>query len=150
MNFNTTTKPTQEGNMNTSSTPSFDVGYFSSASTSKGSTPTTATPATTPGQKFDEKEVHDTYKLGSNPVPPLLREFPKPSEAVDVQAMLERQPGRWTFQGQVHANRNRVVVAGPSQEELKAQRARDFEAAKRDLLRAAENLHSRGIGEWKP
>ncbi|KAL7950403.1 hypothetical protein V8C42DRAFT_306382 [Trichoderma barbatum] len=73
------------------------------------------------------------HKLSTNPVPPLSREYPKPANDIDVKEALERQPGRWSIQGQIKANQIRAQSAAlrPDDRERKA---RDFEAAKRELL----------------
>ena len=115
-----------------SSTSSTTGGYFSLPTTSKGSTPE-GTPLTTPG---------------GHPIPALLREFPKPSDKLDVESMLSRQPGRWSLQGQMEANMRRTQ-AQIDKEEAEAKRALDFEKAKRDLLAAHEKLQLRGSGEWR-
>ncbi|KAL7785523.1 hypothetical protein V8C37DRAFT_393920 [Trichoderma ceciliae] len=73
------------------------------------------------------------HKLSVNPLPPLSREYPKPAKDVDVQEALERQPGRWSIQGQIKANQTRAQSAASRLDE-KARKARDFEAAKRELL----------------
>ncbi|KAM0249417.1 hypothetical protein ACHAP5_002806 [Fusarium lateritium] len=89
---------------------------------------TETTPVSTPGFKNEEFD----NALGHKPVPVLNREFPKPSDEVDLQSMLDRQPGRWTVKGQMEANQRRQKQA-PTEEVLKAQRLRDLEKAKEEL-----------------
>ncbi|KAF7543980.1 hypothetical protein G7Z17_g10301 [Cylindrodendrum hubeiense] len=119
--------------------------FFSNTTVSKSPVLET-TPSSTPSLK-SEADTCDTCKIGSRPVSPLQKEFPKPSQDVDVKAMLERQPGRWTIQGQIAANQQRPKPA-LSEEELKQRRVRDFEAAKKDLLTFHGNLQPPGHGSW--
>ncbi|KAJ4268715.1 hypothetical protein NW762_002783 [Fusarium torreyae] len=95
---------------------------------------TETTPVSTPG--FD----HTTHKA----IPALNREFPKPIDEIDVQALLDRQPGRWSVRGQMEANERRSKLAH-NEEELKAQRLRDLEKEKEEL-RAFYGLHHNGSG----
>jgi hypothetical protein len=112
--------------------------YFSSSSAdnSKGSTP-----ASTPGARSEEKDSLDICKTGANPLPPLLREFPKPADEVDVQSLLGRQPGRWTLHGQIAANSRRVKFE-INDDDIKEKRAQEFEKAKRDLLASHTKFQS--------
>ncbi|KAH6897255.1 hypothetical protein B0T10DRAFT_181298 [Thelonectria olida] len=105
----------------------------SASITSKSSTPET-TPLSTPAAETED--TCDTCKIGSKPLPALHREFPKPPQEVDVQTLLGRQPGRWTIQGQIAANNERAKASPAivTEEQLKQRRAREFEAAKKDLL----------------
>ncbi|KAI5465544.1 hypothetical protein BGZ63DRAFT_420103 [Mariannaea sp. PMI_226] len=92
------------------------------------------TPSSTPENEADD--VLDTCKIGSKPLPALQRDFPQPLNEVDVESLLERQPGRWTIQGQIAANNQRAKTlssAVTNEKELKERRAREFEAAKKDL-----------------
>ncbi|KAM5351318.1 hypothetical protein ACJ41O_004041 [Fusarium nematophilum] len=122
--------------------------YFTSAAASK-TTSAETTPGSTPGLKAEETDNCDTCKIGTKPVPALLREFPKPQEDIDVKTMLGRHPGRWTIQGQMEANQRRTKPAASNEEELKAQRVRDFEKAKEDLRAFHGHLRT-GSGQWRP
>ncbi|KAF4438470.1 hypothetical protein F53441_12793 [Fusarium austroafricanum] len=108
----------------TAATSSNADNYFSSAAVHKTQS-TNTTPASTPGLKVE------FFDQGGHRIPALNREFPKPTEELDIQSMLDRQPGRWTFKGQHEANLRRAQHA--QTEEDKAQRQRDFEKAKEDL-----------------
>ncbi|KAF4336021.1 hypothetical protein FBEOM_10154 [Fusarium beomiforme] len=88
---------------------------------------TETTPVSTPGLVKPEE-----YDQAGHRIPVLNREFPKPTEELDIQSMLDRQPGRWTTRGQIEANQRRAQQAR-NEEEMKAQRMRDFEKAKEDL-----------------
>ena len=112
--------------------------YFSSSSTG---TSNGSTPASTPDLRSEEKDALDTCKTGANPLPALLREFPKPADEVDVQTMLDRQPGRWSLHGQIAANSRRVKF-DLNEDELKNKRAQEFVKAKRDLLASHTKLQS--------
>ncbi|KAI1027284.1 hypothetical protein LB504_007733 [Fusarium proliferatum] len=87
---------------------------------------TETTPVSTPGFKSEE------FDQAGHKLPALNREFPKPTEELDIQSMLDRQPGRWTTKGQIEANQRRAQHAR-NEEEIKAQRMRDFEKAKEEL-----------------
>ncbi|KAL7809962.1 hypothetical protein V8C26DRAFT_411013 [Trichoderma gracile] len=73
------------------------------------------------------------HKLSANLLPALSRDFPKPTDEVDVKEALERQPGRWSLQGQIKANNMRAQNATVRLDD-KEDKARAFEQAKRELL----------------
>ncbi|TFB05908.1 hypothetical protein CCMA1212_002119 [Trichoderma ghanense] len=73
------------------------------------------------------------HKLSANLLPALSRDFPKPTDEVDVKEALERQPGRWSLQGQIKANNMRARSAALRLDD-KEGKARAFEEAKRELL----------------
>ncbi|PTD10141.1 hypothetical protein HYE67_007571 [Fusarium culmorum] len=106
--------------------PSNANHYFSEVHKTQS---TATTPVSTPGLKAEEFENNTRRPTVLN------TDFPKPNEDVDVEAMLDRQPGRWTIKGQMEANQRRQQKT-LSDEEAKAQRQRDFEKAK-DELRAS-------------
>ncbi|KAM6488024.1 hypothetical protein HDV62DRAFT_9837 [Trichoderma sp. SZMC 28011] len=85
------------------------------------------------------------HKLLTNPLPPLSREYPKPVNEIDVKEALERQPGRWSIQGQMKANQIRAQHAALRPED-KDQKARDFEAAKRELLAFHDSALQKATG----
>lgn len=130
--------------MSPNTTTGAETGYFAEAG-SKFSTPGT-TPATTPGVQSLDVADSFTPKTPTNPLPPLSREFPRPVEEVDVKTALERQPGRWTIKGQIEANMRRAQQA-TDDEAAKEKRARDFEAAKRELLASHGNLRTQFPGQ---
>ncbi|KAH7170290.1 hypothetical protein EDB81DRAFT_876328 [Dactylonectria macrodidyma] len=136
---------TNQGHSHAASSNSSMTSYFSSTAVSQSSTADT-TPLSTPGPK-PEADTHDTCKIGSKPISPLQRDFPEPSQDVDVKSLLERQPGRWSIQGQITANQQRTKPT-PSEDELKERRAREFEAAKKDLLAFHDNLQPPNHGSW--
>ncbi|CAF3468410.1 hypothetical protein SNK03_008006 [Fusarium graminearum] len=103
--------------------PSNANHYFSEVHKTQS---TATTPVSTPGLKAEEFENNTRRPTV------LSTEFPKPNEDVDVEAMLDRQPGRWTIKGQMEANQRRQQKT-LSDEEAKAQRQRDFEKAKEEL-----------------
>ncbi|PTB46410.1 uncharacterized protein TrAFT101_004135 [Trichoderma asperellum] len=84
-------------------------------------------------------------KVSANPLPPLLREYPQPAKDIDVEEALERQPGRWSLQGQMKANQKRAQIAA-SRPDDKEQKTRDFEAAKRELLAFHEGTLQKTTG----
>ncbi|KAG5934947.1 hypothetical protein E4U53_000571 [Claviceps sorghi] len=63
--------------------------------------------------------------------------FPQPQGDIDIDEALQRKPLRWTFRGQVQANRSRPVA--PVSEDV---RKRDLEQAKQDLLEMQGGLRS--------
>ncbi|KAF4973250.1 hypothetical protein FSARC_405 [Fusarium sarcochroum] len=89
------------------------------------------TPVSTPGLE------HNIHKA----VPVLNREFPKPIDTIDVQALLDRQPGRWSVRGQMEANERRSKLAH-NEDELKAQRLRDLEKEKEELRAFYGHYHN--------
>ncbi|KAF5027234.1 hypothetical protein F66182_650 [Fusarium sp. NRRL 66182] len=121
--------------------PSNAGSYFTTAIHKTQSTETT--PVSSPGLKaeFDSG-------VGAKPIPVLNRVFPKPLDEVDVQAMLDRHPGRWTIQGQMEANQRRAKPV-TNEEELKARRLEELEKAKQDLRAFHGNLHH-ASGPWRP
>ncbi|KAK1969484.1 hypothetical protein LY78DRAFT_629732 [Colletotrichum sublineola] len=72
-----------------------------------------------------------------NRLPPLSRDFPKPTKEIDVEEALSRKPGRWTVRGALAVERPAQVV---DEEELKAQRRKALEDTKRELFAASETL----------
>ncbi|KAH8737997.1 hypothetical protein BGZ61DRAFT_526032 [Ilyonectria robusta] len=127
------------------SSSSSTTSFFSNTAGTKSSAPE-MTPSSTPSLK-SEDDTCDTCKIGTRPLSPLQREFPKPAQDVDVKAMLEREPGRWSIQGQIAANQQRHKPT-LNEEELKERRARDFEAAKKDLLAFQSNNQPPNHGSW--
>ncbi|KAM0483257.1 hypothetical protein ACHAPX_002707 [Trichoderma viride] len=105
---------------------------LSLSSSSNYSTPSAST-VSTPTLEAGEFIGGVPPKVSTNPLPPLLREYPQPAKDIDVEEALERQPGRWTLQGQRQANQKRAQIAA-SRSDDKQQRTRDFETAKRELL----------------
>ncbi|PTB64270.1 hypothetical protein BBK36DRAFT_1143096 [Trichoderma citrinoviride] len=103
-----------------------------SLSDSTQSTPSVST-VSTPTLEAHEFVGGFPHKLSANLLPPLSRDFPKPTDEVDVKEALERQPGRWTLQGQIKANNMRAQSAALRLDD-KEGKARAFEEAKRELL----------------
>lgn len=116
----------------------FEGTYFDE---SKNSTPET-TPSATPSINSDDSSRIQVSKPTNLPLPVLMRDFPKPTAEVNVEAALERQPGRWTVQGQIAANEQRAKQALLNEEAAKAKRTRDFEATKRDLLAGGQSVRA--------
>ncbi|KAF7551603.1 hypothetical protein G7046_g7674 [Stylonectria norvegica] len=125
-----------ESNDFSPTSPTTQFSYFTNGAPSAHSTP-----ATSPDSKHDHNST-------DNHLPVLLQQFPKPSDEVDVKSMLERQPGRWSVHGQMQANHRRPRVVR-NEQELREQRVRDFESAKRDLFAAHDRLRSQGTGPWQ-
>ncbi|KAM0436785.1 hypothetical protein ACHAPT_002496 [Fusarium lateritium] len=119
-------------------------GYFNAAVDKTPPSSSESSPLSTPGLKADEFD----NGAASKPIPALLRDFPKPHEEVDVQTLLDRQPGRWTIQGQMEANQRRAKPT-LSEEETKAQRQQEFEKAKQDL-RAFQGHLRTPSEQWRP
>ena len=130
--------------MSPNTTTGADTGYFA-VTGSKSSTPGT-TPATTPGVRPIDVADSIASKTPANPLPPLSRDFPRPVEEIDVKTALERQPGRWTIKGQIEANMRRAQQ-NMDDEAAKEKRARDFEAAKRELLASHGSLRTQLPGQ---
>ncbi|KAL2881315.1 hypothetical protein SGCOL_003265 [Colletotrichum sp. CLE4] len=72
-----------------------------------------------------------------NPLPPLSRDFPKPTTEIDVEEALSRKPGRWTVRGSIAVERPVQVV---DEEKIKAQRRKALEDAKKELFASSEAL----------
>ncbi|KAM0253332.1 hypothetical protein ACHAQJ_007336 [Trichoderma viride] len=108
------------------------------------STPS-ASVASTPTLEAHEFIGGFPHKLLVNPLPPLSREYPRPAKDVDVKEALERQPGRWSIQGQIKANQMRAQSAA-SRSDDKERKTRDFEAAKQELLAFHESALQKPFG----
>ncbi|KAK1976122.1 hypothetical protein LZ30DRAFT_753671 [Colletotrichum cereale] len=142
------------------SIPSYD--YRMASHTNAAQTPATAsTDASSQADYFTSSlssatnssrnsvEIHDaifavetpggtvTTRKTKNRLPPLSREFPKPTKDIDVEEALARKPGRWTVRGALAVERPAQVV---DEEKLKAQRRKALEDAKRELFAASEIL----------
>ncbi|KAM0454657.1 hypothetical protein ACHAPV_005593 [Trichoderma viride] len=115
-----------------SSNPRLTTESLSLSSSSNSSTPS-ASVVSTPTLEAGEFIGGVPPKVSTNPLPPLLREYPQPAKHIDVEEALERQPGRWSIQGQMKANQKRAQIAA-SRPDDKDQKTRDFETAKRELL----------------
>lgn len=74
--------------------------YFPASNTTSQSN----TPASTPGFSGADSPLSSTQ---AHPLPVLAWDIPKPTKEIDINEALQRQPGRWTFQGQLQANRKR-------------------------------------------
>lgn len=85
------------------------------------------------------------HKLSVNPLPPLSRDYPVPAKDIDVKEALERQPGRWSIQGQIKANQMRAQSAALRADD-KERKTKDFEAAKRELLAFHESSLHKPLG----
>ncbi|KAK0646596.1 hypothetical protein B0T16DRAFT_390999 [Cercophora newfieldiana] len=66
---------------------------------------------------------------------PMIRHYPKPTEEIDVEAMLARKPLKGTLS---HYFKNARDVKIPVK--TAAQQAKDFEDTKKELLRAKEEM----------
>jgi hypothetical protein len=69
----------------------------------------------------------------------LSRDFPKPAHEPSLDELLARPPGKWSLG---HYVKNARAVTPPAPLDP-AERARQFEEAKRELLRAKAELESR-------
>lgn len=76
----------------------------------------------------------------SEPVDPLAREYPKPTEDLDVREALNRKPGKWTLGHYI--NQTPVRNFQQAQERNPDAIARDMEAKKQELLRAKEEIRA--------
>lgn len=118
---------------NTSAGTSSAAGYFDR---SIPTTPT-STPASTPN-------LGRHGVAPSSPLSPMEKEFPKPTYEINIGEALKRPPGRWTIQGQIDANEHRAKQQADKAVD-KEKRARDLEAAKKDLLASFRNLSSKAV-----
>ncbi|KAK3191082.1 hypothetical protein K4F52_003032 [Lecanicillium sp. MT-2017a] len=119
---------------------SSEDSYFAARSTSTADGSFVSTPngslKTDSDEFVSEAPVH--------PLPAVAREFPKPSEEVNVDEALSRQPGRWTIQGQREANRRREQLAAATRKDEGVDaRAQALEAAKKDLMAAYAQMASK-------
>ncbi|KAG6011394.1 hypothetical protein E4U43_008347 [Claviceps pusilla] len=73
-----------------------------------------------------------------SPAPAQEHVFPQPQGDIDIEEALQRKPLRWTFQGQVEANKSRPVAA-VSDDDV---RKRNLDQAKQDLLEMQGSLYS--------
>lgn len=72
---------------------------------------------------------------------PLSREFPLPEDEPSLDELLARKPGKWSLGHYVkHARVRRGLEEGDGGEELAQQRQRELEDAKKELLRAKEEM----------
>lgn len=108
-----------------------------SSNASETSTPALS-PFSTPVLGPSEPVEAGASAIVDSLLPPLLREFPKPSDEIDVEQALDRQPGRWTLKGQMEANQRRAQLKDENVD--MEQRARAFEKAKQELLASHESL----------
>lgn len=76
----------------------------------------------------------------SYPVDPLAREYPKPTEDLDVREALNRKPGKWTLGHYIKETpvRNSQQVNERNPDKI----ARDMEAKKKELLKAKEEIRA--------
>lgn len=72
-------------------------------------------------------------------IPPLDRDYPVPAEDLDITEALQRQPGRWTFKGQMDANAARAKLRTLDETAQQERRRADMEAAKARLLGFAKS-----------
>ncbi|KAF9874111.1 hypothetical protein CkaCkLH20_08483 [Colletotrichum karsti] len=75
----------------------------------------------------------------ANPLPPLSRDFPKPTEEIDVAEALSRKPGRWSIQGTITA-KNARVFPPVDEEKEKAKRQQNLADVKKSLFAAKDSL----------
>ncbi len=120
--------------INSSEDSYFATGSMSTSDSSLASTPNGSIKMTS-DEFVSEAPVH--------PLPAVAREFPKPSEEINVDEALAREPGRWTIQGQREANRRREQLAAARNAESEDARAKALETAKRDLLTAYDQMSSK-------
>ncbi|KAG6000941.1 hypothetical protein E4U21_004865 [Claviceps maximensis] len=81
-------------------------------------------------------ETSGGSSAAQSPSPAQDHVFPGPQGDIDIEEALQRKPLRWTFQGQVEANKLRTVAA--VHEDV---RKRNLEQAKQDLLEMQGSLH---------
>ncbi|KAK2592906.1 hypothetical protein QQS21_009401 [Conoideocrella luteorostrata] len=75
-------------------------------------------------------------KVAELPAEVLGSDFPKPQGNFDIEVALKQKPPRWTYQGQVEANKSRVTVTVAERE-----RKQNLERAKKDLLAMHDGLN---------
>lgn len=99
-----------------------------------------STPITTDSNKSSEGDDSHVYTNPKNSTLSVLdRDYPEPDGELSIAEALERQPGRWTLQGQMTANRRRADQL-IDDEEAKEKRRLEFEATKMDLLKSHHTL----------
>lgn len=91
-----------------------------------------------PTEKFAESLYPKPEQ--SYPVDPLTRNYPKPTEDLNVREALSRKPGRWTLGHYIHESpvRNSQEVQERDPDKV----ARDMEAKKQELLRVKEEMRA--------
>lgn len=81
-------------------------------------------------------------------VDPLSREYPKPSENINVAEMLKRKPMKWSLGHYISEAPTRAPTSElPSQVVDKEEVARDLEAKKRELLEAKEQVRNMSLAK---
>ncbi|KAI5926576.1 hypothetical protein F4810DRAFT_545064 [Camillea tinctor] len=110
----------------------------SSTSSTSSSSPTSDSPSPSSESPAPSKPASSSL-IGSNyALPPLDREYAKPTEELDVAAQLAKKPAYWSAQGWVH---RAAAAADPAPRvEDPETRARKFAEAKRELLASAGRL----------
>lgn len=78
------------------------------------------------------------------PTDPLSREYPKPTEEVDLEEMLARKPLRWSL---AHYIKERPIREPPNPMDDKQRVARDLETKKKELLEAKEQIQKLNISK---
>lgn len=76
----------------------------------------------------------------SYPVDPLAREYPKPTQDLDVREALNRKPGKWTLGHYIKETPVRNSQQAHERDPEKI--ARDMEAKKQELLKAKEQIRA--------
>ncbi|KAG5971452.1 hypothetical protein E4U58_007547 [Claviceps cyperi] len=95
------------------------------------STSVSSSSSTTPA------EASASSSAVQSPSPAQGIEYSEPQGDINIEEALQRKPLRWTFQGQVEANRSRPVAAVHEDA-----RKRDLEQAKQDLLEMQGSLYN--------
>ncbi|KAL0931857.1 uncharacterized protein CTRU02_212811 [Colletotrichum truncatum] len=133
-----TANSTQETTPVTTSTDaSSQVDYFGQSSQSS----TTTSSRTSVELQLPSVTSAPQKSKAKNPLPPLSREFPKPTDKIDVEEALARKPGRWSIKGSLAAGNARVAPVIDEEKE-KAKRKQALEDAKKSLFAASESLKS--------
>jgi hypothetical protein len=91
----------------------------------------TATPESSQKTSTPPQSEHNVPKRPG--VDPLLREYPKPAEDINVESAIGRRPARWSFKGQIEAYQHRATKSVDNVEQAEKRR-QEFEAAKKELL----------------
>lgn len=91
-------------------------------------------------------ESNRTASLSERQRDPLLREFPKPPEQVDIEEMLTRPPGKWSLGHYFNKSRHaaKETTLKPTLEDRKG----ELEEAKKQLIAARNEI--RQLGTKRP
>lgn len=114
------------------------------SSNSSGASASSAQQAVDASAAVAEQPATSLLPLLSNPVPapqvdPLSRDYPKPTEEVNVAEMLSRKPMKWSVNHYIKETAALRAASTPTVED-RGRAARELEDRKRELLAAKEEI----------